>query len=367
MALSKKLRVGIIGTGMVSLQGHIPGWKLLCDDAEIAGVSDILEDRAKQVAKQEGIPRAYGDWRKMLKELDLDVVVVATPNSYHKDQAIAALRAGAHVCCEKPAATSHADAKAMFDAAKAARRHLFIGQSARFISWGRAAKDLADSGRLGDLYFAEGHALRRRGIPTWGQFHMKKHSGGGVVYDLGVHLVDMVFWLFGNPQVRTVSAATFSKIGPQREKLVTSYAESGAFEGVKMPRPYDSRDFNVEDYAAGFIRFAGGAAFSLRLSWAANITENVESTSVLGTKGGLVVNPTTLVSNVGRYQANTTLKIPPDEHGWFTAHRRQAEHFLRVIRGDEDLIVKGEEVLNVLKTLDALYESARKGREVSIS
>jgi predicted dehydrogenase len=364
---SKKLRVGVIGTGMISLQGHIPGWKGLREDAEIVAVADILEDRAKQVARQEGIPNAYGDWRKMLRDQAFDVVVVATPNSYHREQTLAALKAGAHVCCEKPAATSCADAKTMFDAAKAAKRHLFIGQSARFISWGRAAKELADSGRLGDLYFAEGHALRRRGIPTWGQFHMKKHSGGGVVYDLGVHLVDMVFWLFGNPRVRTVSAAAYSKIGSQHEDLVTSFQESGAFEGVKMPRPYDARDFNVEDYAAGFVRFAGGASFSLRLSWAANIPENVESTSVLGTKGGLIVNPTTLVSNLGRYQANTTLKIPPDEHGWFTAHRRQAAHFLRVIRGEEPLLVKPAEVLNVLRTLDALYESARKGREVRLS
>jgi len=364
---ASKLRVGVIGTGMVALQGHIPGWKLLRKDADIVGVADILEDRARQVARQEDIPRSYGDWRKMLKELDLDVVVVSTPNSYHKEQTIAALRAGAHVCCEKPAATSAGDARAMFDAARAARRHLFIGQSARFISWGQAAKEVADSGRLGELYFAEGHALRRRGIPQWGQFHMKKHSGGGVVYDLGVHLVDMVFWLFGNPRVRTVSAATFSKVGGQAEKLVTSFEESGAFEGVQMPRPYRSRDFNVEDCAAGFVRFAGGAAFSLRLSWAANIPENVESTSVLGTKGGLVVNPTTLVHNVGRYQANTALKVPADKFGWFTAHRNQAAHFLRVIRGEEDLIVREEEVLNVLGTLDALYESARKGREVVLS
>ncbi len=346
-----KMRVGIIGTGMIALQGHIPGWKLLKDDAEIVGVADILEDRAKRVARQEGIPRAYGDWRKMLKELEPDVVVVSTPNAYHKDQSIAALRAGAHVCCEKPAATRYADAKAMFDAARAAKRHLFIGQSARFISWGMAAKEIVDSGRLGELYFADGYSLRRRGIPMWGQFHMKEHSAGGVLCDLGVHLIDMVMWLFGNPRARTVCGVTFSKIGPQREKLVTLFEESGAFEGVQMPRPYDPRDFNVEDYAAGLIRFAGGGALSFRLSWAANIPANVESTMILGTRGGLVLDPPTLVTNVGRYQATTTLKVPADKYGWFTAHRRQAEHFLRVIRGYEDLLVKPEEVLNVMNSI----------------
>jgi len=360
----KKLRVGFIGTGMIALQGHIPGWKMLKHDAEIVGVADILEDRARLVAKQEDIPYPYGDWRKMLKDLGLDVVYVCTPNSYHKEQTIAALRAGAHVVCEKPAATCRADAEAMFDAAKAARRHLFIGQSARFISWGQAAKEIVESGRLGEVYFADGHAMRRRGVPTWGQFHMKRHSGGGVIYDLGVHLVDMVFWLLGNPRVRSVSGVAYTKIANQREDVVTSFEESGAFEGVKMPRPYQSRDFDVEDLAAGFVRFAGGAAFSLRLSWAANIPDNTEASSLLGTKGGLTWTPLALVSNVGRYQANTALKLPPDKYGWFTAHRRQAAHFLRVVRGDEPLIVKREEVLNVLGTLDAVYESARTGREV---
>ena len=337
-----KLRVGFIGAGMIALKGHIPGWKLLKDEAQIVAVADLQEERARRVAREEGIPHAYGDWRSMLREQELDVVHVCTPNAYHKEQTIAALRAGAHVCCEKPAAPCRADAEAMFEAARAARRHLFIGQSARFISWGRAAKEIADSGRLGEIYFADGQALRRRGVPTWGWFHMKRHSGGGVVHDVGVHLVDLVYWILGNPRVRSVSAVTYSKIAPRGEKVETSVADSGAFEGVRFARPYRSRDFDVEDFAAAFIRLSDGVTFTLRLSWAANIPDNTESTCLLGTKGGLFWNPLTLVSNVGRYQATTSLKLPPDEHGWFTAHRRQAAHFLRVLRGEEELLVRRE-------------------------
>ncbi len=359
-----KLRVGIIGTGMIALQGHLPGWRLLPDDVEVAALADVLQARAALVARKEGIPAAYGDWRAMLREQDLDIVSVCTPNAYHKVQTVAALKAGAHVLCEKPAATCRADAEAMFAAAKAARRHLFVGQSARFISWGMAAKEIVDSGRLGEIYFVEAHALRRRGIPNWGQFHMKAHSGGGPVLDMGVHLLDMIFWLLGNPRVRSVTGVAVTKLGNRDEKLVTSLAESGAFEGVRLPRPYRSRDFDVEDLAAGFIRLAGGAAVSFRLSWAANIPQNDEATTLMGTEGGLVLDPLTLVTNVGRYQATTALKLPPDEHGWFTGQRREAAHFVRVIRGEEKLAVRREEVLNVMSVLDALYQSARTGREV---
>jgi predicted dehydrogenase len=363
---TRKLRAGVIGTGMIAVKGHIPGCKELPQDIELVSVADVLEERARLVAKREGIPRAYGDWRRMLRENALDIVYVCTPNAYHKDQSIAALQAGAHVMCEKPAATCRADAEAMFDAAKAARRLLFIGQSARFISWGRAAKEIVDAGRLGELYVADACDMRRRGVPTWGQFHMKAHSAGGPVLDMGVHLIDMVYWLFGNPRVRSVSAAAFTKLGNQDEKLVTSLAESGAFQGVLTARPYRSRDFDVEDLATGFIRLAGGAAVTFRLAWAANIPENIDAMSVLGTKGGLLINPLTFVTNLGRYQANVTPKLPADEHGWFSAHRRQTAHFVRAIRGEEELIVKREEVLNVMATLDAIYASARTGREIRL-
>ena len=90
------LRVAVIGTGMIANAGHIPAWKNLKEDVKIVAVADILGDRAQLVAETEGVPRAYGDWQKMLDEVKPDIVSVCTPNSYHKEQTIAALEAGAH-------------------------------------------------------------------------------------------------------------------------------------------------------------------------------------------------------------------------------------------------------------------------------
>ncbi len=364
--MAEKLKVGVIGTGMIATSGHIPAWKDLPEEVDVSAVADVLADRAQFVAEREGIRASYGDWREMLDKESLDVVSICTPNAYHREQAVGALEAGAHVLCEKPVATSLADATAMFDAAEAAGRTLMVGQSARFKNSSQAAKEIVDEGRLGEIYFVDTFFLRRRGVPKWGQFHMRKHSGGGPLFDLGVHAIDLIYWLMGNPKVLAVSGQTYTKLANRDENVVTSHADSGAHTGVLTPSRYRESDYDVEDMAAGFIRLEGGATVSFKTSWAANVPKNTGATTLLGDAGGLVLNPLTLVTNMGHYPVNVAPQVPPDEHGPFSGHWGETAHLVDVLRGRAEPIVTREQVLNVMATLDGLYRSGDEGREIAM-
>ena len=360
-------KVAVIGTGMIANSAHIPAYKALAGDVELVAVADILEERAKLTAQHHGVPRAYGDWQRMLDEVKPDIVSVCTPNVYHKGPTIAALKGGAHVLCEKPITVSTQDANEMYDVAESAGRELFVTQTSRFTQKSMAAKRFADTGKLGETYYAETASLRRRGIPKWGVFHIKEHNAGGPIYDLGVHALDLLIWIMGNPEIVAVSGMAVTKFGNKDENLETSLADSGAPIGVITPRPYDYREFDVEDFASALFRLENGATIMLRTSWAANVPNNPGKTFILGTEGGLQVSPSLeYITNVDRYQANIAVKVPSDANVPFVGHHNYVEHVVRVLRGEEEKIVKRAEVLNVMRALEGLYRSSELGQEVRL-
>lgn len=363
----KKLRVGLIGTGMICNIAHVPAWRGLADQVEIVGAADVVGENARGTAVAHGIPHWYDDPQRMLEEQRPDVVSVCAPNSYHKPWTLAALGVGAHVLCEKPVATSYKDALEMYAAAEAAGKLLMVSQSLRFRGDNLAAKSLADAGHIGQAYYAEAGAMRRRGVPTWGQFHMAEHSGGGPIYDIGVHALDLVLWLVGSPKVVSVSGGTYTLLANRDEGLVTSEADSGAPLGVPNARPYDYREFDVEDMGVGFMRLENGMTIVLRASWAANIPEGTGSTFILGTKAGMALNPLRILGTLGAYQADTTPIVSTRGETFATGHIRAAAHLLRAICGEQELSVTKAQVLNVIHALDGLYRSAQAGAEVRLA
>lgn len=364
---NKRLKVAVIGAGMIANAGHIPAWKNLAADADIAAIYNRSMARAQETATRHNIPHAYDDCAKMLAEVQPDIACVCTPNVSHKEYTLAALDAGAHVFCEKPVAARYADAVEMFERANKRERILFVTQTGRFSSRTTAAKEIAHSGQLGEMYYAETSAMRRRGVPTWGRFHIKDDSAGGPLCDLGVHALDALLWIMGNPKVVAASGATYTKIANQDEGLVEDLAASGAPVGVYEPRQYSASEYDVEDMAAGFLRLETGATISLKASWAANIPDGTGSTFILGNKAGLRLDPLTVIGTMGSYQADTAPRVPSDPDIPFYGHWKAAAHFVEVLRGREELLVKKEEVLNVINALDGLYRSAAEGCEVRLT
>ena len=343
-----ELKIVVIGAGFAGRVIHVPGYRAAF--APVAALCDAEEPRAQALARENSIPRVYTDWRSMLAEEKPDVVSVCLPNVCHREVTIAALDAGAHVLCEKPLATSVADARAMFDAARRNGKRLMAAQHFRFEPAAQAIKRAVESGDLGQVYYAEATALRRLGIPTWGTFHQRASSFGGCLLDIGVHMLDQTVWLMGNPTAARVSAVTQQRFG-RRPEIAAA-----------MRNAWDPQRFDVEDFGVAFVRFEDGASLVLRTSWAAHIGESRFSSRLLGTEGGAITDPPTLYRLRDGAQVDEEFKALPKVSGWGL----EMAHWLAVVRGEAEPLVREEETMNVQRILNAAYRSAEEGREVEV-
>ena len=338
-------RIAIIGAGFITRVGHLPGYRAA--GANVVAICDINPEPANILAKQYASPNVYANWREMIETEQPEIVSVCLPNVLHREPVLFALASGAHVLCEKPLATSVAEAREMFAAAAAAKRHLMAAQNWRWDAGSRAIRRIVDTGEMGEIYYAEATALRRMGIPTWGVFHQSQLSHGGALLDVGVHMLDLAVWLMGNPDPARVSAKTEAKFGKRPEI-------------AKMMRSaWDPAKFDVEDFAVALVHFANGATLVLRTSWAAHIEAESFNVRLLGTEAGA----TTVPPVVHRHHAG----IPADEHlqvQKVSSYEREIAHWLRVIEGKEPPLVKQEETINVQRIIEAAYRSSAEGREV---
>ena len=202
----EKIKVGIIGVGNIAVE-HIQGY-LQNPNAELYAFCDINEKRLTEMGEKYGVTRLYTDKDEMLKLEELDAVSVCTWNSAHAPCTIAALRAGKHVLCEKPMALSAKEAEEMKREAEKNGKLLMIGFVRRFGNDCKIMQDFIEKDFMGDLYYAKATYLRRNGNPG-GWFGDKARSGGGPLIDLGVHVIDLVRYLSGNPKAVSVYGATF--------------------------------------------------------------------------------------------------------------------------------------------------------------
>jgi len=281
-----------------------------------------------------------------------DAVSVCVPNVYHRELVLGALDAGVHVLCEKPLATSVSEAKEMFGAAKSAGKSLMAAQNWRWNENSRAIRRIVDSGDMGDIYYGEATALRRLGIPTWGLFHYKQHSHGGAMLDVGVHMLDLAVYLMNNPKPVRVSAQMATKFG-QRPEIAK-----------QLRNAWDPEKFDVEDFAVALVHFENGASLLLRTSWAAHIEAEQFSVRICGTEAGATTIPPVVYRNHAGVPVDEKLHVPPAD--WTASYTREIAHWLRVIRGEEQPMVRAEETLNVQRIIDAAYRSAEQGHEAAV-
>ena len=347
------IKVGVIGTGGIS-GVHLGGYSRN-PNVEIYALCDINEKNLAKRAEEYKVSRTFTDYREMLALKELDAVSVCTWNSAHAECAIAALRAGKHVLCEKPMALNTAQAQEMEKAAKENDKLLMIGFVRRFGNDCAVLKDFIDNGSFGEIYYAKAQYLRRKGCPG-GWFGDKSRSGGGPLIDLGVHVIDLCRYLMGGPQPVSVYGATFNKLGDRRH--------------IKDARGYSStvvsKDdiFDVEDMATALIRFDNGAVLSVEASFSLNIEKDVGNIELFGTKAGCKLDPElTIFTDMNDYLANVKLaqSTALSFDGLFD---NEINHFVECIETGKPCRNPAQDGVTLMKILDGIYESARTGHEV---
>jgi predicted dehydrogenase len=342
-----ELRLAVIGFG--GMGAGLAKRAATLERVRVTGAVDSRE-ASRERAREEFELETFETVEELLEAEAADAVYIATPNKFHAPLSVQCLQAGLHVFCEKPMAMDAQEGRRMIEAAEEADRKLTINLSFRQDRAARALKDLADAGELGQVYFARTGWLRNRGIPLGsGWFGDRGLAGGGPLIDLGVHRIDMALWLMGHPEPVAVSGATYDMLG----KRIA--AERG-------------QEFDVEDLAAGFVRFEGGATLAIAVSWATNSEWAEEMyTCVYGTKAGAVhrhVGGTyefeaRLWRPVGSAFGETRLsKLPPP-----SSH---LEDFAEAVLEDGPVPVDPWDALRVQRIIDALYASAESGEEVRL-
>ena len=351
----KKLRIGMVGAGNIA-KTHLDAYKKV-ENAEIVAICDINPETLAETAKIYGIEKTYATEAEMLANEELDACDVVVWNCSHAECTIMALNAGKHVLCEKPMATNAKEAQEMIDAAEKNNKLLMIGFVLRFGDEARIAKDFIDHDYLGDIYYSKATYLRRHGAPG-GCFTDKKRSAGGPVIDLGVHVIDLTRYLMGKPKAVSVFASTENKL-KNRPNLKTTVGWSP--KGASPSDPYD-----VEDFAVALIKYDGGQTTLLETSYSIN-GEEVTKKELYGTKGGMNLNGADLkiYTEVNDFLADIT----PDTKNYIESKDMFAAemgHFVDCALNGTECIAPAKDGLEVMKILDAIYESAKTGHEVCI-
>jgi len=347
-------RVGFIGGGTIA------GWH--ADRVEklghdVAAIAEIADDVREEFAETYDTEQTFEQYEAMVEEAPLDVVVVAVPNALHADCAIAALDAETNVFVEKPLAHSLEDAERVAEAEARSDGELFVGFMKGFEPGTETVVDAIEAGEFGDIYEVNVEYVRRRGIPQIGSWFTRKNiSGGGAVVDIGPHMLHLALEALDFPAIKSVSASAGTQFGDRED-----YTYLSMWGGD----PTDDAEFDVEDHARAMIRTEDDTTIHINVAWASNRAPR-QHVEILGDDAGAKLVPgedsVTVYSTTRNTLSETELVAP--EQDCYTA---EWAYFFDVLAGEQEHTRNTvEQGLDVQRVIEAIYDSAEQGGEVSV-
>ncbi len=336
----KKLRAAVIGCGAIAHHCHIPGYKKnrFC---ELAAVVDPSPKNQKSACEKFEIDKGYKSIDQLFKNEEIDLVSVATPNVFHAEHAIQALQNGCHVLCEKPMALSLKEAQQIKRAADKAGTIFMVAFTNRFFRGNIKAKKWLDNGKIGDPYmirirFAHQGPMSGWAMSNW--FYNPSKAGGGALFDMGIHAIDLSSYFFGPIARVNCMTATLEKKMEMEDNVMLQFE----FENGRL------------GYAeAGWSSKQGFSGVEIHGSEAAIINDYVEGAYLLtGSKS----------PNGEQINRKKMIDKTPLVGGWDI----QIDHFIKSIRKGEQPEMGLDAGIASIKVALAAYKSAKMGKTVKI-
>ncbi|MCQ4088529.1 Gfo/Idh/MocA family protein [Saccharibacillus sp. JS10] len=351
----EKIHIGLIGCGSIS-DAHLQAYASH-PEVKLVAVCDLNLKRAEQVASQYQIEGIYEDYHQLLADPHIHAVSICTWNNSHAEISIAALHAGKHVLCEKPLCKTVEEARSVQQAVEQTGKVLQVGYVRRHATNIEVLKRFIDAGDLGDLYYAKASLIRRLGNPG-GWFADQERSGGGPLIDIGVHVIDLCWYLMGKPKVISVSGNTYRKLGNRSQIQHYDYYQAADF---------DPSINTVEDMANAMIRFENGASLMVDVSFSLHARKDSAQIDVFGERGGAEIEPKLAIATE---RHNTIVNIDPQlttpGFDFTDSFKREIHHFVQVCQGKVENLCPVEDGVEMIRILNAIYQSAKEGREISL-
>ena len=343
------IRVGIIGCGKIAQIRHIPEYAAN-PHAEVYGFYDINLARAEELAKKHG-GKAYASYQDLLADPEIDAVSVCAANHVHAEIAIAALKAGKHVLCEKPMAVTLEECQAMVSQARESGKYLMIGQNQRLAKAHMKAKELIEQGAIGKVLTFRtifGHGGPETwsvdpGKNTW--FFDKTKAAMGAMADLGIHKTDMIQYILGTKIVRT-------------QAVLTTLDKRDATGGL----------IGVDDNAICIYQMENGVIGTMTASWTYYSAED-NTTVIYGTKGELRLydDPKYSVQQINADGTRIDYQIDQIQTNDNQTASGIIDLFVECLVEKKEPEISGENVLHAMKAVFASIESSARGCAVDVT
>jgi predicted dehydrogenase len=335
----KKVRVALVGVGGISQIVRIPTIKKI-EDAELVALCDIDEAKVSFIADKYDVSHVYYDIQNLLRSEKIDCVFICTPNNMHYPMALAALENGIPALVEKPVALNYEQTERLAKKSHELKTPLIIGMNNRFREDAVVLKEFMEKDELGDPFYLKCGWQRRWGkMQNQAWLHDVRISGGGVMMDMGISLIDLALWLLGKPKIKNVHSFIYN-----------IFSESKA-----------------EDSALAVIETQNGTVVTIEVAWRLHIEKDINYMHVFGRHGAAFMNPLRINKEMhGKLVNVTPVDSDPALDPFKTAFEKEIMHFIRVIQGKAEPVTTIDDGLYIMEIMDAIYMSARQGKQIDL-